>query len=140
MRGSRELIGQAIANLLDNAIKYGLPEKPSSAREKRVELVARKVNADVEISIADHGPGIGEKDRMRVLDRFVRLENSRSRPGSGLGLSLVAAVVHLHLGTLSIEDNEPGLRVVIRLPGMPFSLALASPSEPEPVTASAASA
>jgi signal transduction histidine kinase len=135
VHGSRELIGQAIANLLDNAIKYGAPEEACTATGKRLELIARRAHADIEIVVADQGPGIDEKDRARVLERFVRLENSRSRPGSGLGLSLVAAVAHLHNGALVIEDNEPGLRVILRLPGTPVQLALPAPIKPEPEAA-----
>jgi signal transduction histidine kinase len=70
----------------------------------------------VEISIADHGAGIAVLDRARVTDRFVRLEGSRSRPGSGLGLSMAQAILKLHGGELRIEDNAPGLRVVLALP------------------------
>ncbi|MFN4209658.1 MAG: sensor histidine kinase, partial [Devosia sp.] len=68
------------------------------------------------IEVADNGPGIAEEDRKRVLERFVRLEKSRSEPGSGLGLSLVDAVTRLHGGTFRIEDNAPGVRAVIDLP------------------------
>jgi len=68
------------------------------------------------ICVSDRGPGIPAKDRERVLRRFVRLEESRTQPGTGLGLSLVAAVARLHGGELSLEDNEPGLRAVLRLP------------------------
>jgi len=66
--------------------------------------------------VSDHGPGIPEGDRSRVVDRFVRLEQSRSHPGSGLGLSLVSAVARLHGGELRLEDNAPGLRARIALP------------------------
>jgi signal transduction histidine kinase len=69
-----------------------------------------------EIVVTDRGPGVPVSDRERVLDRFVRLEASRSEPGSGLGLSLVAAVARLHGGSLRLEDNEPGLRVILALP------------------------
>jgi signal transduction histidine kinase len=68
------------------------------------------------LTIADRGPGIAPADRARVLDRFVRLEGSRSRPGSGLGLSLAAAVVRMHGGSVELTDNEPGLRVRLTLP------------------------
>ncbi len=119
LHGSRELIGQAIANLADNALKYGAPEGAASAAAGTVEISARRSCGFIEISVADHGPGIAEEDRMRVLDRFVRLENARSRPGSGLGLSLAMAVARLHNGSLHLEDNKPGLRVVIRLPAAP---------------------
>jgi signal transduction histidine kinase len=84
-----------------------------------VTLTARRQGGAVELVVADHGPGIAVADRARVLDRFVRLENSRSRPGSGLGLSLAAAVARLHGGVLRIEDNAPGLRVVIALSASP---------------------
>ncbi len=114
IRGQRELIGQALANLIDNALKYGAPEVPGEPAEVfvRAELVGERV----EISVGDRGPGIPAPERERVLERFVRLEASRSRPGSGLGLSLAAAVARLHDGALRIEDNAPGLRVVLSLP------------------------
>jgi signal transduction histidine kinase len=124
--GSRELIGQTIANLIDNALKYGAPETnlelaaPGAAMPAplpgEVALDVRRVGDDVEISVADHGPGIAIADRARVLDRFVRLEGARSRPGSGLGLSLAAAVARLHAGSVRLEDNRPGLRVIVSLP------------------------
>ena len=81
-----------------------------------VTLEARRNGEMARIVVADRGPGICRRIALRVLDRFVRLENSRSRPGSGLGLSLAAAVAHLHGGSLRLEDNAPGLRVVISLP------------------------
>ena len=111
--GNRELIGQALANLIDNAIKYGSTE---GALEGRITLEARRVAGEIVLSVGDHGPGIPEEARGRVLDRFVRLEDARSRPGFGLGLSLVSAVVRLHQGTLALLDNAPGLRVVVTLP------------------------
>ena len=66
--------------------------------------------------MGDRGPGVAPEDRERALQRFVRLEKSRSRPGSGLGLSLVAAVARLHGGSIRLEDNAPGLRAVLNLP------------------------
>ena len=108
---NRELIGQAFANLVDNALKYGLTE---TARDISADI--KRVGVMVEISIADHGAGIAVPDRARVTDRFVRLEGSRSRPGSGLGLSMAQAILKLHGGELRIEDNVPGLRVVLALP------------------------
>jgi signal transduction histidine kinase len=113
-RGHRELIGQALANLIDNALKYGAPDQ--SGREGEVTISVGGDARTVRIAVADRGPGIPAADRERVLDRFVRLEDSRSRPGSGLGLSLAAAVARLHGGCLNIEDNAPGLRVVLALP------------------------
>jgi signal transduction histidine kinase len=83
----------------------------------------------VEIAVADRGPGVAPQDRERALQRFVRLEKSRSKPGSGLGLSLVAAVARLHGGSIRLEDNAPGLRVVLRLPaGGPHAQASATPA------------
>jgi signal transduction histidine kinase len=110
-RGNRELLGQALVNLVDNALKYGANEPGAVVR-----VAARRAGDGIEIEISDRGPGIATKDRDRVIGRFVRLENARSRPGSGLGLSLAAAVARLHGGALRIEDNEPGLRVVVALP------------------------
>ncbi len=122
LHGSRELIGQALANLVDNALKYGVLEPTGEAAEAAAEagaplvLAAKRHGPFIEISVADRGPGIAPEDRARVQDRFIRLENSRSRPGSGLGLALAAAVARLHNGKLQIEDNEPGLRVTLVLP------------------------
>ncbi len=112
--GNRDLVAQALANLADNAIKYGEGGEPT------ITMRARRIAGAVELSVADRGPGIPESERGRVLDRFVRLEEARTRPGFGLGLSLVAAVARLHGGTLALEDNGPGhgrgLRVVLTLP------------------------
>ena len=119
----RQLIGQALANLIDNAIKYAggsnQADAPSSgvADDRagiRVEIA--RVGGQVEISVADSGPGIPESDRERVLKRFVRLEKSRSQAGSGLGLSLVAAVARLYGGRIQFEDNNPGLKAILSLP------------------------
>ena len=102
-----------LVNLVDNALKYGAgDDKPS------VLVTARRVAGSIEIRVADRGPGVPPQDRERVISRFVRLENSRSRPGSGLGLSLAAAVARLHHGSLRLEDNAPGLRVVVSLPSV----------------------
>jgi signal transduction histidine kinase len=114
MRGGRELIGQALANLVDNAIKYGLLSEDGA--QALVNISARRMGDRIEITVADRGPGVAAQDRARVLERFVRLEGSRSRPGSGLGLSLASAVARLHHGALRLDDNEPGLRVMLDLP------------------------
>jgi signal transduction histidine kinase len=114
VRGSRELVGQALANLLDNALKYGRRGDQQGARP--VTVTARREGEHVDIAVADRGPGIPEADRGRALERFVRLESARTRPGFGLGLSLAAAVARLHGGILRLEDNGPGLRVVLSLP------------------------
>ncbi|HEB90815.1 MAG TPA: HAMP domain-containing protein [Deltaproteobacteria bacterium] len=105
----RQLLGQALANLIDNAMKYA-PDGRS------IEVEARRRGDAIEISVSDHGPGIPAPDRERVLDRLVRLEPSRSVPGTGLGLSFVAAVARLHGGTLELVDNDPGLRCTLHIP------------------------
>lgn len=115
-RANRELLGQALANLVDNAMKYGRPEGGEAGR---ITVGLREAGGRVLIEVADNGPGIAEADRQRVLERFVRLERSRTQPGSGLGLALVAAVARLHQGRFHIEDNAPGVRAVIDLPGRP---------------------
>jgi signal transduction histidine kinase len=114
---NRELVSQAVANLVDNAIKYsqGVGSARSGERPEIAISLGRAGNA-IEITVADRGPGIAPQDRQRALQRFVRLEKSRSRPGSGLGLSLVAAVARLHGGAVRLEDNDPGLKVVLSLP------------------------
>jgi hypothetical protein len=117
VRGNRELVSQALANLIDNAIKYAGAEA-SKLNGAPAEIVV-KVGAEGErivLTVADRGPGIADADRGRVVERFVRLEQSRSQPGSGLGLSLASAVARLHGGELKLEDNQPGLRSVIALP------------------------
>ena len=117
-KGSRELLGQALANLIDNAIKYGegCHAEGEPGRAPRITVSTMRDGDTVVFRVADNGPGIPENDRERVLQRFVRLEESRSQPGSGLGLSLVAAVARLHHGTLELGDGKPGLVVTIRLP------------------------
>jgi signal transduction histidine kinase len=117
IHGDRQLLGQAIANLIDNALKYGTPiAAGGNGRAPEVEVRAQAGEGMARIIVADRGPGVPAPERDRVLGRFVRLEASRSEPGSGLGLSLVAAVARLHGGSLRLEDNEPGLRVVLELP------------------------
>jgi signal transduction histidine kinase len=111
MVGDRDLMLQAVANLLDNAIKF----TPAGGL---VRLTAARRGETVEIVVADTGPGIPETERPRVTERFYRAETSRGTPGSGLGLTLVEAVAHLHAGTLDFEGDPaggPGLRAVLRL-------------------------
>ncbi len=117
VHGNRELVSQALANLVDNAIKYGTPNA-SAANGAPSEIVVKAQGEGdrILLTVADGGPGIPEADRGRAIERFVRLEQSRSKPGSGLGLSLVSAVARLHGGELKLEDNHPGLRTVITLP------------------------
>jgi signal transduction histidine kinase len=110
IEGNRSLIAQALANLVDNAIKYTPPGG-------KVQIGARPGADGVELSVADSGPGIPAPDRARVVERFVRLEASRNSPGTGLGLSLVAAVAHFHNAVLDLEDNVPsGLKATLRFP------------------------
>jgi signal transduction histidine kinase len=100
VRGDWHLLSQALANLLDNAIKY--------AGGGELELRVFPENGQAVLEVADRGPGIPEADRQSVLDRFVRLEASRTTPGNGLGLSLVRAIVQRHGGSVTLDDNSPG--------------------------------
>ena len=115
VRGNRELVSQALANLIDNAIKYA-DDKDSGAESSSIAIGAAAEGDLVLLTVSDRGPGIPEQMRERVVERFVRLEQSRSVPGSGLGLSLASAVARLHGGELRLEDNRPGLRASIVLP------------------------
>jgi signal transduction histidine kinase len=115
VRGNRELVSQALANLIDNAIKYAAPGKLNGSPAEIV-VKAGSEGERITLSVEDRGPGIPEADRGRVVERFVRLEQSRSEPGSGLGLSLASAVARLHGGELKLEDNHPGLKSTIALP------------------------
>jgi signal transduction histidine kinase len=109
IRGNRNLVTQALANLVDNAIKY-TPEGG------RVLVALEQVGQHCDLIVADSGSGIPPQDRGRVVERFVRLETSRNSAGTGLGLSLVAAVARLHDAELILEDNHPGLRAILRFP------------------------
>lgn len=109
LRGNRQLLAQAIVNLVENALKY------VQAGGRVVVAVTREANRSV-LTVADNGPGIPPEDRERILQPFVRLERDRKQVGSGLGLSLVAAVVRLHDGTLELLDNGPGLKVRCSFP------------------------
>ncbi|MDB5448993.1 MAG: sensor histidine kinase [Phenylobacterium sp.] len=117
VRGNREFLAQALANILDNAVKYTPQGGAIMLR------VRRRSSGEVEFSVTDTGPGVPEADRGRVVERFVRLENSRNQPGAGLGLSLVGAVAEAHGGRLELDegpgkvgDMGPGLRVALILP------------------------
>src|SRR5678815_2907055 len=123
LHGNRELISQALANLVENAIKYGKPspvvqplDPAAAARTREIVIEARRENDHVLLSVTDHGPGIPETDRKHAVERFVRLEASRTLPGSGLGLSLASAVATLHGGELRLGDAHPGLVATLVLP------------------------
>jgi signal transduction histidine kinase len=113
VRANRQLLAQAITNLVDNALKYG--ESPSTGAPE-ITVTGGIEGDDAVITVSDRGRGIAPEDREHVLERFVRLDESRSKPGNGLGLSLVAGVMKLHGGRVVLEDNEPGLRVKLVLP------------------------
>jgi signal transduction histidine kinase len=125
LHGNRELISQALANLVENAIKYGKPDpaaQPLSAGAapgvdgREILIEARREGDQVLLSVIDHGSGIPEADRRHAVERFVRLEASRTQPGSGLGLSLASAVATLHGGELRLGDAHPGLTATLAIP------------------------
>jgi signal transduction histidine kinase len=106
IRGDRDLLFQAVANLVDNAIKY-------SPEGGRIRLSARDREGKAEVAVSDMGPGIPLELREKVFQRFFRTDDSRSTPGSGLGLSLVRAVADLHGAKIELGDSGPGLRAVL---------------------------
>ncbi|SEN25682.1 Signal transduction histidine kinase [Sphingomonas gellani] len=105
----RELLSQAVANLLDNAVKHG-------GSGGTVTLTLGHAEGGVAIRVADHGPGIAVADRAQALKRFGRLDSARTTPGAGLGMALVEAVARLHGGRFELADNEPGLAATLILP------------------------
>ena len=112
--GNRELIGQALSNIVDNAVKYSAGD---ADRKPRVKVSLARRGSESVLSVADNGPGIPDPaDRERATERFVRLEKSRSQPGSGLGLSLAQAVMKLHGGRLDLASADPGLIVSMVFP------------------------
>jgi signal transduction histidine kinase len=124
LHGNRELISQALANLVENAIKYGkpvaaVPPLATGANQKEILVEARRDGDRVLLSVTDHGPGIPPADRKHAVERFVRLEASRTQPGSGLGLSLASAVATLHGGDLRLDDAHPGLIATLAIPALP---------------------
>jgi signal transduction histidine kinase len=110
--GDRDLLFDAVANLIDNAIKHG-----RDAGQVAVEVALE--NGGAVIAIADDGPGIPASESQQVFKRFYRLERSRRTPGNGLGLSLVAAVARLHDARIELSDNAPGLRFRLVFPRLP---------------------
>jgi signal transduction histidine kinase len=141
LHGNRELISQALANLVENAIKYGKPTEPKPTEKgsvvsldaKQILIEARREGDQVLLSVTDRGPGIPEGERKHAMERFVRLDTSRSQPGSGLGLSLASAVATLHGGELRLGDAHPGLIATLVLPARAAgSDRLAAPSADVP--------
>lgn len=110
-RGDRQLIAQAILNLLDNAVKY-------TPKKGNIEVVLNVTGNEIIIIVADSGPGIPEEFREKVKERFFRMDASRHAEGFGLGMSLVDAVAKLHKGRLELGGNNPGLRVIFVLPAL----------------------
>jgi signal transduction histidine kinase len=143
LHGNRELISQALANLVENAIKYGKPspvvqplDPAAAARTREILIEARREGDRVLFTVADHGPGIPEGDRKHAVERFVRLEASRTLPGSGLGLSLASAVATLHGGELRLGDSQPGLTATLVIPALSAAgdrLAAQTPDVPQKV-------
>jgi signal transduction histidine kinase len=128
VKGNRELVSQALANLVDNAIKYAPATAPLLNGVSFDVVVSAGIEGNrIFLAVSDKGPGIPPADRPRAVERFVRLEQSRSKPGSGLGLSLAAAVARLHGGELRLEDNEPGLKAVLALPRADMAASVAKP-------------
>ncbi len=106
--GNRQLIGQSLANLVDNALKYG-------ESGGKIAMSAAETDEGIELSVADWGPGIPPELRADAVGKYRRLEAARTTEGSGLGLAMVRAVARLHAGDIRLEGNEPGLRVVMTL-------------------------
>jgi signal transduction histidine kinase len=123
IRGDRELLAQMVANLVENAVRH-------SPDGTTIAVRAARVPGGVEVTVSDHGPGIPATEHGKVFRRFYRLETSRSTPGNGLGLSLVAAVAALHEVTVVLSDNQPGLRVSLRFPALSDAVAAAVESPP----------
>lgn len=112
LRGHRDLLFQALINLLDNAIKYAPDGSP-------ITVGATRDGDRVRIAVADRGPGIPAAERRRVFERLYRLDRSRNTPGLGLGLSLVEAIARVHRGSVEILDHGPGTQIVLTLPLAP---------------------
>jgi len=121
--GDRDLLFDAISNIVDNAIRHG-----GNNGKVRVFIGCDRVGPT--ISIADTGPGVPLEERDNILKRFYRLERSRSRPGNGLGLSLVAAVASLHQAAIELTDNLPGLKVSLHFPDPGQGVLLESSNDP----------
>ena len=114
-----------LRNLIDNALRYA---------KSGVEVAARREAGEAVLTVSDDGPGIPPADRERAFDRFVRLDDARSRDdtgtgGAGLGLAIVRAIARTHGGSAQLEDATPGLRAVVRLPAAPDQPAVTAPAK-----------
>ena len=107
--GHRQLLAQALSNLVENAIRYG-------SQGGEIDIRVRTGDKEVRLEVADHGPGIPPDRREEALKRFGRLDSSRSDEGAGLGLALARSIAHLHEGELLLDDNKPGLLTTLKLP------------------------
>lgn len=127
--GDRDLMFQAVANIIENAIKY-------TPARGNISISLIRLNTEAVITIADDGPGIPESQREHVFRRFYRLDQSRSSSGNGLGLSMVSAVISMHNGRIELQNNNPGLKTVITLPltAKPQSQVGAQIGAPPPLT------
>src|SRR6266700_2563081 len=115
--GNREMVSRERENLLEHALKYAASAGGQmDGAQSEIVVKAAGGGDRILLAVADSGSGIPAADRGRAVERFVRLEQSRSQPGSGLGLSLASAVARLHGGELRLEDNHPGLKTIIALP------------------------
>jgi signal transduction histidine kinase len=109
VQGNRQLLAQLLTNLIENGLKY----VPAGGR---IEVAVRRLSDGVRLTVSDNGPGIAAADRSRAPQPFVRFGADAGQEGSGLGLSLVAAIARLHRGRLELQSNDPGLRVIVDLP------------------------
>jgi signal transduction histidine kinase len=123
-RGDRNLVAQALANMVDNAVKY--------TETGTVVISAVEQGGRAMLVVSDTGPGVADADKDKVLERLVRLDRSRTSPGSGLGLSLVKAVAKSHGADLNLKDNHPGLRVELVFPKVDVPAAPKTPAEAPP--------
>ena len=111
LSGDRELLTQMVANVVDNALRHTPP------KTRMVVASARSADGVGRLTVADDGPGVPAAERRRIFERFFRLDAARSAPGDGLGLSMVAAIAELHGLAYAAQDNQPGLRIVLEIPG-----------------------
>ena len=116
--GHQQFLAQLVSNLVDNALKHGVRKNAKGGGEKggRIDMRVGIEDGKAVVTVADNGPGVPADQREAALRRFGRLDAARSTPGSGLGLSLAETLARMHGGELVLEDNEPGLRVRVKMP------------------------